>query len=300
MKKMRFFLGISLMTIFFLSLSVASKGYATDITEFHEPFVVVSSYSVSNDIINPGEEFELKLVIENMDKSVGTSELLLNLSYSDGINIVYPSVSQIYIGRLKGGESRSVVYKLNCGDSYSSSLARFAVSIVSDNRSTSTSLVAPVKLDTSLFKVLSQDIPEEGIVSEVVSASMLFRSRSADNLSNVVMKVLIDDEEAASSTIGNIYAGASKKQTISFSVPQAGRHDISMMVEYVDVNGVTGAMELYSGQILINESTEKQNELIETNDTNTLSQEDQKRILMCLGASALLLIGIVVIVKKNN
>ena len=78
-----------------------------------EPIVIVSSYKVSNDIVVPGEQFDLVLELENKDKNEATTGLLVNINFPDGITTVYPSLTQVYIDSLNPGEKRKVTFNLN-------------------------------------------------------------------------------------------------------------------------------------------------------------------------------------------
>ncbi len=294
---------ISLLFIFaVLTFGAVTPVEAAESESVYEPFVVVSTYKVTNDIINPGKSFELTIVVENTDEKTATRGLLVSLVFPDGINTEYGSSNQIVLNSLEPGEKREISFKLYASPYYSKSTVTFGITFTSEVRTSTSYIYAPVQLDMTSFKVVSQSIPEEVEAGEKIAASLSFKSVLEEKLSNVVLSVYVDRDSSpiASVNIGNITAGASKTQSVTFFINETGRHTLRFDLSYSMAEGDYSTVELYSGKILVNEPSET--EYVEDNNVTEeeLSGQDKLIILGCLGLSVLLGIGIVLIAKKYN
>ena len=94
----------------FMAIVANSKVYAQN---YNRPYVEIESYSVENDAIVPGEEFEIKLKLKNTSSSNDVVSVLLTYeSVDDEIEAVYGESNQKYINKIKAGESEEVKLKL--------------------------------------------------------------------------------------------------------------------------------------------------------------------------------------------
>ena len=292
--------------IMLVAIVILGTGFSVRADEddeiINDPILVVSSYEVSGGVIIPGEKFILTVELENTDKNKEAHNILVNLSFSDGVSTVYPTLTQEYIESIEPNTKRKLQFEMIVASYYSRPMAAFGVNIVMDTRSNYVTLYAPVQLDNSMFKVVSKNIPEEVGAGEKISVSLSFKSLLEEKLSNVNLQILVDDDKKpiATTNIGNISAGASKTQNMAFFIDEIGEHTVHFMLSFNSEEGEESNTELYSGKIQVN-NVQKENvpvvaETIET----TLSDRDKMIIIGCLGAAFLLSIGIVLIIKKYN
>jgi len=268
----------------------------------YEPFIVVSSYEVSDGIITPGKSFELTIEVENTDTKVATKGSIMTISFPDGISTAYGSSNQIYLESLKAGEKRQVTFNLSASSYYSRASAPFVINIISEIRTNSATIYVPVHLDNSAFKVVSQAIPETAGAGDKIAASLSFKSLLGEKLSNVVLSVYIDNDSTPVTTanIGNISAGASKSQNVTFFINEKGMHSVKMELTYNLPEGDSASAELYSGKIQISDPSVENNLPVESIQEENIQGQDIIIIGGCLGLSVLLGIGIVLIAKKYN
>ena len=267
-----------------------------------EPFIVVSSYEITDNIVIPGNAFDLTIEVENTDKSRATRGSVMTISFPDGIRTAYGSSNQLYLDSLKPGEKRKVVFGLYAAPNYSKASVPFEITITSEVRSNSTNIYAPVLLDNSSFKVVSQTVPEEAGAGNKIAASFSFKSLLNEKLSNVVLSVYVDKnkEPITSAMIGNITAGASKTQNLTFFINEKGSHALRFELSYNTADGEASLAELYSGNIQINEPSGDSFYEIDDIQNKPISDSDKLIIIGCLTLSVLLSIGIVIIAKKYN
>lgn len=300
MKKLRS-IAINLLGAFIVCLAVMGINKTTVIAAGDSgPYIIVSSYEVSAGSIIPGEDFELSITIQNVDSLDVAKNVIVSITTLDGINTIYPSVPQIYVGDIAPNESKEVIFTYKVSSTYLLDTASFYTSIVSDDRTNSIILTAPVKLDDAAFTVLSKNIPTESAIGEKISASFYFRVRGESNLSNVVMHAYIDGEEIVTSQIGNVRQGASKTQNITFEIDSIGSHDLVFTLEGIDQDGMNRITELYNGTIDIFEMS---NENM-MQDSGPVVNIRARRDVFVMGGSAVLIlilsVGIVLVIKKNN
>ena len=290
-----------LVVIFLLFNAVIPVRGAEDVIEY-EPFIVVSSYEVSDDIIIPGNNFSLTIEVENTDPKVATRGALMSIGFPDGISTAYGSSNQMFLDKLAPGEKREVTFELYASPGYSRSLVPFVITITSEVRSISSTIYAHVELDRSTFKVVSQNVPDEADAGEKIAVSFSFKSLLEEKLSNVVLSVYVDydDKPVASTNIGNISAGASKSQDLTFFISEVGRHRLRVELSFNLSEGEYSTAELYSGYIRINEASEETYMQIGDAKEEALTVQNKLIIAGCLGLSVLLGIGIVLIAKKYN
>lgn len=292
-------LKLSVLLIVFASLFLwgESKVYASEMGS--EPYITISSYEVSGDEIIPGQEFTVKFTLQNADLSVPAQNVLLNISTSENISFVYPSVPQVYLGNFEPNSSQEVSFTFLAAENMYSSNASFYVTTASDSRTNYVVLTAPVSIESQKITVLSTNIPDEGYAEESITSSLYFRTTEEDNLRNVELNVYIDDEIVATGLIGNMTPGASKTQSISFSVDEEGEHSLVFEIAGMDSDGTTQVVEAYKGTICITKRAEDVIGNPSEEKTLFIMDNKDKLIIICSGCLAVLcIVGIVLTIRK--
>lgn len=299
MKLLRRIISASLFTLLFSLVAVLSQkidAYAIG----DGAYVIVSAYEVTNGEIIPGEEFDIGITIENVDQILSAEDVIVTIDTMTGINSIYPSVPQVYVGSIGPQEKKTVVFSYKLDAQYGLDIASFYVSIISSGNENSVVLSAPVVLDDSAFAILSKNVPTEGVVGEKISSSFYFRVRGEASLSNVLARVLVDGEEYVSSSIGNVLLGASKTQNITFSIGDIGKHNLVVEIEGVDQNGMLQVTEAYNGNIEITATEENRNS---ESDDVVVNMRPKRDYVVMGGAFAgivLFVIGIVFVLRRTK
>lgn len=264
------------------------------------PYVIVSSYEVTNGEIVPGEEFDISVTVKNVDSLYTASNVVVSLDTMSGINAIYPSVPQVFVGDIEPQKEKKAVFSYKVDSQYQMDTASFYAIILSDLTENSVVLSAPVKLDDSAFTVLSKNVPIEAEIGDKISTSFYFRVRGEASLNNVLMRVLVDENEMVVSSIGNVKQGAAKTQNLVFSIGEMGEHSLIVEIEGVNQNGTVQITEAYNGKINIKESSGEDN--ISTD--NTVVNMRAKRDYLIMGGAALLIlffsVAIALILRKSN
>lgn len=201
-----------------------------------DPFVVVESYELSHERIIPGEGFTLTLHLKNNSTTRTAQQALVDVTNPQGVAPVYGTVSQTYLGDMKPGEGRTVVYEYDSWPTITSETLDFAVVIASHGNTNYVTLRVPTGTD-SIFHVMATNGPTAVYVNEAASASLNFRVLGDENVSNVVLRMDCNGETIGTSQVGSLSAGTTKTQSVSFVMTQAGEYTVDFYMEYMGADG---------------------------------------------------------------
>ena len=244
----------SLITILLLILlfaissntAFASEIVTTQVADGEEKvagaYLVVESYSITNERIIPGEPFELTLVIRNASPSIKAENALVDITEPSGVAPEYGKVSEFYLGDIEPNSSRTIQLKYDTWTSITTDTLDFNVLIVTEDKTHTTTLRIPSGAEEP-FAILSLDIPDSGKQGESLSTSLTFKVLSEENIKDVAYIVKVDEEEKVSSSIGIMKPGATKTSAAALSVSDAGKHTIEVLLRYSDETGQMRYME---------------------------------------------------------
>lgn len=219
--------------------------------------VIVESYSVTNERINPGEPFVLTVVIKNASQNIIARDTLVEITNPSGVAPEYGKVAEFYIGDLQPDSSMTVELKYNSWTSINSDTLDFYVTIATSDRSHTTTLRIPAGTEEP-FAILAGEIPSSGRQYESLSTSLTFKALGEGDVKDVAYIVKVDGEEAASSSIGIMKPGATKNSAVAFTIPVAGQHTIEVLIRYADEAGQVYYMEVGRQAITIQQSDNPQ------------------------------------------
>lgn len=298
--KNKFFLTIcSVLLIVFFVDDFAIDTFADDYAG--EPYIIVDSYEVSGGSVAIGNQATLTVVLANPSESLTARSVMVNISTSSGVYMVYPNIPQTYIGDIAPLEKKTISFDFEVSADYYYSKADFYITISSETRSNYVVATAPIKSDDRVITAISNNIPNQIIAGESVSISVYLKSLSSDNLRNVVMNVFADGENISSSPIGTLYSEATKTQNASFVISEVGTHSLRIEVDCMDVEGKSHTNEIYTGSIkAVDENGE--NIVVEpsTSYQSGYSKKDMLIMLSCGVGVLILIAGIVFVAKKNK
>ena len=297
-------IGIFFLTLILVFTFFGYEAFATELTGGSEPYITVSSYEVSDGMVEPGKEFELILKLQNSSELVAANNVLVNVTSDSGITTVYPTLPQYYIGSIEPNTTKNLTFTYKTPTSYTNDTISFYINIASDTKTNYVVATAPVNTDNSRFFVSSATVPDETYAGVDSTAIIAFRINNEDNLSNVVLNAYLDDIELPVSTapIGNISAGASKSQSISMRFDEIGDHSVKLELVGVDSNGTEYKTVAYSGMVKVSPAEEVEGNSTDSQYTSgkTYTQRDK---MVIAGSSVMILLcicGMIYIIRKYN
>ena len=292
-----------------LMFTISGNAYASNIQTEEAPdeveeeisgaYLIVDSYSITNERIIPGEPFELAMVIKNASTSIKAKNALVDISEPSGVAPEYGKVSEFYLGDIEPGSSKTIRLKYDTWTSITTDTLDFTVLIVTEDKTHTTTLRIPAGAENP-FVILSTDIPTSGKQGESLSTSLTFKVLGEDNIKDVAYIVRVDDEEKVNSSIGIMKPGATKTSAAAFSVSDAGKHTIKVLLRYTEETGQMLYMDAGQETVTIEKKANQQNM---SEDSTDIKKNDSGPNYIGMGALAavivLLFFTAVLILKKK-
>ena len=288
----------AILVIMLSSFTFCTDSYATELND--TAIVTVDEYQISNDKIVPGEDFTLTLTLKNYSKYTAANNVVVDISFPNGVAPVYGTVAQGYIDTIKANGSETISFSFNSFTTIDpdADTLDFSVFISADQMSNSIVLRVPCGSDAP-FSIVSTSIPSEAAVSENVEASITFKVLGNENVSNMSLVITVDNIERTSSYIGIMTYGATKTQTSSVAFDEPGVYEIGLELVYTDASGITQHILASSSTITVSESGSSSNTI--SNGDNSNNQSDSQtnngsNTLMIMGVSGVLIVLICFII----
>lgn len=266
-----------------------------------EPFIVVERYELSHERIIPGNGFTLTLYIKNLSDTRSARQVLLDIANPKGVAPVYGTVSQVYIGDLRPGESRAISFDYDSWTSIASETLDFNVTLVSDGNMNGVVLRMPAGIE-SIFYVMASNSPNTVYVGENASVSLNFRVLGDENVSDVVLRMDCNGETVATSQVGNLSAGTTKTQNVSFNLDKIGKYTANFYMEYVGADGQKKSEFIATKELEV-KTIEKENPGVSLpRDEVTDEVDNTKTMMLVLSGVLILAIFIVsaIIMKRKR
>ena len=243
----------------FMAIVANSKVYAQN---YNRPYVEIESYSVENDAIVPGEEFEIKLKLKNTSSSNDVVSVLLTYeSVDDEIEAVYGESNQKYINKIKAGESEEVKLKLKAKAGIESLTSQLVFSILySDERRTDNNntikLYLPVSTSGSL-QIENISVPNIVTLGTKSRISITYANYGVEELSNIVLHIVGNKLNSELEYPLESLTGGSKKYTEAYiDYQKIGNQNIQISFTYDDAEGLRHETELQSFDVNVSDNGE--------------------------------------------
>lgn len=306
MKRISNFFTILLLILMFAFFSntayaseIVSEVAADEEEKIAGAYIIVESYSITNERIIPGEPFELTLVIKNASSTFEARNTLVDITDPAGVAPEYGKVSEFYLGDIDPGSSKTIQLKYNSWTSIKTETLDFNVLIVTEDKTHSTTLRIPAGAEEP-FAILSLDIPSSGKQGDSLSTSLTFKVLGEENIRDVAYIVKVDEEEKVNTAIGIMKPGATKTSATAFSIPDAGKHTIEVLLRYSDETGKLYTMTAGKETVTIEKKVNQQKTSEESKDTNEINQGPNYIGMGALAAVIVLLFFTVVLILKKK
>ena len=280
--------------------ATGKKGTETETTEaLSEPLIVVDYYEITNEKIVPGEDFALKLVLKNYNMNQPAKGVLIDISNPAGVAPVYGTISQVYVGDIRAGESKEVVVEYNSWTTIVGDTLDFNVTIISDSKQNYAVLRVPVGVD-SPFSIISVTAPSEVEVYDLATLSLTFKVLGEERVKDVVLTAMSDGVLIGSSQIGIISPGLTKTQQLLLSFVNIGEQAIDLNLEYVDEEGQKKVTPVTTTTITVVEETP--GPAIDPTPGNINNGETESILFMGIGGMLILIVFLifVIVMKKKR
>ncbi len=226
------------------------------------PRVIVEEYSISEDEIVPGQEFELTLTIRNTSQFYDIYSVMVSLEdKSKSIYPKYGTSNQCYIDRIYARKNTQITIPLKAADEITSSVVPLSINITyNDNyfiekQGNTLEIFLPVRLAGDL-NVVSSSVPNTVSVGTKARISVTYENTGSKNLYNIELRVHSGDSEEQESVTNlyNLSGGAKSTAEVYLDCKNIGNVPISFYFIYEDENGEKYETGMISGNISVIES----------------------------------------------
>lgn len=240
---------VMLMSILILVMSFAMSETAYATGEAN-PRLLVETYSISDDEIVPGEEFELTMKIRNTSIFYDTYSVVVTVednssagNTNPNVYPVYGSSNQTYIERVYARNSWDITVPLKAAENINMAEVPLKVTITyNDNyfieKQTNVAFInLPVRLSGDL-NLVSASVPEGVLVGTKARISATYENTGSKNLYNITMKVTGDDSfEPITTNLYNIGGGKKNTAEVYIDCKEVGKIPVAISFSYEDDKG---------------------------------------------------------------
>lgn len=293
-----------LLLCFMVIAAVGMKPATVHATGEENPRVIVEEYSISEDEIIPGQEFELTLKLRNTSQFYDIYNVVVSLNdTSDTIYPVYGTSNQCYIDRIYARNNTQVTLKFKAAEDVKLSVIPLIVRVTyNDNyfiekQLNEAELFLPVRLAGDL-NVVSSSVPSDVSVGAKARVSVTYENTGSQNLYNIMLNVTTYDGEMkeTSTNLYNLSGGAKKTAEVYLDCNNVGNIPISFYFVYEDENGEKYETSTVSKNIKVVEATnanDKESVTIVGGGVSVLT-------FVLLAAIVVVAIGILGVIKKRR
>lgn len=269
-------------------------------TTWNDPYVYVESYAISHDRIIPGDTFSLTLNLKNYSESRTAHEVMITIENPKGVAPVYGTVSQVYLGDIAPLESREVVFEYDSWTTLTGETLDFVIRLVSVSNENNVTLRVPAGTE-SLFSIMDFNMASEIYENDITTASLSFKVLGNKNVGNIELRTECDGTTVGSSQVGNVNAGVTKTQSISFKFEEAGEYVIDFYLDYVGEDGVRETEFLGSKQITVEKAVESEEPAFSDSPVVEQTENSESVTILVLGGLLILAIfGVAVAIMKKK
>lgn len=208
------------------------------------PRIIIENYSISNDEIAPGEEFELTLKLRNTSIFYDTYSVVTTISDKTGsVYPVYGNSDQIYVERVYARNTWDITFKLKAAKEIEEAVIPLNVYITYndnkffDRQINDTYIYIPVKLSGNL-NIYNVTVPENAVIETKSRIAIDYENTGTGTLKNIVMNV--DGGELFEPYTTNLYSlngGTRSTAEIFVDCQKVGDIPITVSFSYEDEDG---------------------------------------------------------------
>lgn len=261
------------------------------------PYIMVDSYSLTEEKVIPGKEFTLTLTIKNSSKTVTVHDVIINVTNPNGIMPVYGAVSQQLIPKMQPQESVEVSFDYVSMAELVGDYLDFYVSLLAGEAYNNVVVRVPMGVD-SPFTILAFSVPTTIYAEEIASANVSFKVLGDANVRNVYLELQMNDEVITKSAVGTLTPGVTRTQNLSPMVSTPGIYEAKLVLYYDDETDQTQSVVVGSASVTV----EKRAEVIDNGgpaDNAQIEQQEEdkfnKGVLMGVGGIIILLVFAIIV-----
>lgn len=259
--------------------------------------LILQNYSVTNDGIVPGENFDLTMTFYNPSEEESIKSVIVTLTNESSVIMpVYGDSDQIYIDEIPAGGTQTVSVTLKAGEVLDVEYVKFGLSLAyADSLSTNNADIITFQIpvtQTSTLEAESVTFPDNAYVGADSRISVTYKNIGTEILYNVNMYVEdTTEQETQQISLGSI--GGSKVGYVQkyLDFEQDGDHNLNIWFTYDDASSIEYTSDIFPETINVQQITAKEMSISNIIDESELHQYDnvmEAIILVVLIISAII------------
>lgn len=281
-----------------LLVAVGIVPITTYATSEENPRVIIEAYSISEDEIIPGQEFELTMTIRNTSQFYDIYNVVV--TFEDNSNSIYPvygTSNQCYINRIYARNNTEITIPLQASDDIVLGVIPLEFTIsYNDNyfiekQINDMEIFLPVRLVGDL-NIVSSSFPNSVSVGAKARIIVTYENTGSKNLYNVKLKVVANGKQGEElvTELYDINGGAKNTAEVYLDCKNIGNIPISFYFTYEDDNGETYETSTISQSIIVVDSTA--NDVSEDSITPVVGEENSglRVALACIISVAIVIL----------
>lgn len=285
----------------FAVVVIGIKPITANATGEENPRVIIEAYSISEDEVIPGQEFELTLTLRNTSQFYDVYNVVITMKdISKSIYPVYGGTNQAFVNKIYARKNTEITIPLKAMDDISVDVIPLQFNIsYNDNyfiekQDNDIDISLPVRLAGDL-NVIASTIPNSVSLGTKARISLTYENTGSESLYNVILKALIN----GAWTETNMYSiGGGEKSTTEVYVDcqQVGNIPFSYYFVYEDEKGETYRTNIFNDNFDVVES----NMEVEQGTIVTVDKGVNGMTFVILAAIVIVAIVILIVIKKRR
>lgn len=225
--------------------------------------VVMESFVVSDDMVVPGENFDLSFTLRNPSKVNSVDSVVLTFTNDiELVSPVYGQPDQIYIDSIPAGGMKNVKVTLKAADQILTSSIKFDIDVTyadleSSNNLDKISIQLPVTTK-SKFEIQNVSFPQKVYAGTKTRMHITYKNAGVDDLYNITMN--IESANAGNNqqvSLGSLIAGKVSYAEAYVDFKNIGEQVAKITFTYEDVEGNKYTTDPYEATFTALDSTQE-------------------------------------------
>ena len=290
-KKVILYLSVTIFVFLTACSSFFRAEAAENIISGKKARIIVESFSISQEAVVPGEEFELKLNVKNASDTAPVKSVLMTFSNDvQSVFTVYGQSDQVYIEDIAPKQVREVTLKLKAAENLVDTSVKFTLDFVYEDQVSSenqnkSSIQLPVTT-TSKFEIQNVSFPDKVYAGGKTRMRITYKNTGADDFYNITMNVTSNGgEDTEQYSLGSLVAGKVSYAEMYISLINSGEQDVVISFSYEDIEGNKFATGEFNQKVTAVEG-ETQKDHVEESPQGTVAKSYDLYLLL-VGVAAM-------------
>jgi hypothetical protein len=292
--------GMLLLLYSFMSMVIYPQTASAASINYDKPRVVLEDFKISDDMVVPGENFDLTLTLKNPSRTHNINSVLLSFSNNiDYVTPIYGQPDQVYVDSIPAGGQKEVTVTLAAAEKITEESIKFQIDATySDQEKTNNSNTIMIMLPittTRKFEIQNVSLPEKIYAGDKTRVQVTYKNTGVNDFYNITMYINGENSEKIDQvSLGSLVAGKVSYAEAYVNFTNTGKQKANISFSYEDIEGNKFTTEPYETDFTALENGTRENEAaIFSEPESSVMLNDTVRIVLIASIGILTIIVIV-------